>query len=198
MAGHAHAAAELSDETDADPAPADDDDADTGPDAGRRVQRAPKKSVVAVALAASVALAILVGWLGFGTYQRHERLLECERFVAVGRQAAVNLTTIDFNEADADVARVLESATGTFRDDFQKRAQPFIDVVRKAKSRSVGVVTEAGLERLDGDHAQILVAVQVKSSTEGGPESEPRDWRMRIDVQKSGSDLKLANVQFVP
>ena len=50
-------------------------------------------------------------------------------FVQVARQGALNLTTIDCQSADADVQRILDSATGTFYDDFSKRSQPFIDVV---------------------------------------------------------------------
>ena len=203
MAGHADTASELVDDPNAvndqnDPAPPENGEVDAEPakaalPAGRRSMQ----SIVAVAIAISVVLAVLVGWLGVGAYQDHARRLEQERFVAVGRQAAVNLTTIDFTQADADVARILDSGTGTFLDDFRKRAQPFIDVVKQAKSKSVGVVTDAGLETRDGDHAQILVAVQVTSSTEGGPDTGPRGWRMRIDVQKTGSDFKVANVQFV-
>ena len=38
----------------------------------------------------------------------------------------------------------------TFYDDFHKRAQPFVDVVKQAQSKSVGTVTEAGVESEDG------------------------------------------------
>jgi len=53
------------------------------------------------------------------------------------------LTTIDYNEADADVQRILNSTTGSFYDDFSKRSQPFVDVVKQARSKSEGTVTEA-------------------------------------------------------
>ena len=121
-------------------------------------------------------------------------------FLQVGRQGALNLTTIDHQQADADVQRILDSATGTFDDDFQRRAQPFIDVVRQAQSKSVGTISEAGLESESesGDEAQVLVAVTVKTSNAGAPEQEPRAWRMRISVQKVGDEAKVANVEFVP
>ena len=110
----------------------------------------------------------------------------------------MNLTTIDFQHADDDVKRILDSATGTFYDDFQQRAQPFTEVVKQVRSKSVGTVTEAGLESESADEAEVLVAVAVHTTIEGQPEQQPRAWRMRILVQKVGDDTKVSNVEFVP
>ena len=145
-----------------------------------------------------VALAGLTGWLGFRTYQSHQADEQRKLFLQVGRQGALNLTTIDWQQADANVQRILDSATGTFYDDFQKRAQPFIDVVKQAQSKSVGTIAEAGLESESDHDAQVLVAVTVKTSNAGAPEQAPRAWRMRISVQKVGDEAKVSNVEFVP
>jgi Mce-associated membrane protein len=151
-----------------------------------------------VGLVVVLALGGLTGWLGFRAYQSHQLDAQRKVFVQVGRQGALNLTTIDFQHADDDVKRILDSATGTFYDDFQKRAQPFTEVVKQVKSKSVGTVTEAGLESESDDQAQVLVAVAVNTTIEGQPEQQPRAWRMRITVQKVGDDTKVSNVEFVP
>ena len=114
------------------------------------------------------------------------------------RQAAVNLTTINYTEVDADIQRILNSATGAFHDDFQKRSQPFVDVVKQVQSKSEGTVAEAGLVSETGDEAQVLVAVAVKTSIAAAPEQEPRRWRLRITVQKTADGAKVSNVEFVP
>ncbi len=151
-----------------------------------------------VGLVLVVALAALTGWLGFRTYQSHKADEERNLFLQVGRQGALNLTTIDWQQADANVQRILDSATGTFYDDFQKRAQPFVEVVKQAQSKSVGTIAEAGLESESDNGAQVLVAVTVKTSNAGAPEQAPRAWRMRISVQKVGDEAKVSNVEFVP
>jgi Mce-associated membrane protein len=151
-----------------------------------------------VGLVLVVALAGLTGWLGFRTYQSHKADEERNLFLQVGRQGALNLTTIDWQQADANVKRILDSATGTFYDDFQKRAQPFVEVVKQAQSKSVGTIAEAGLESETDNGAQVLVAVTVKTSNAGAPEQAPRAWRMRISVQKVGDEAKVSNVEFVP
>jgi len=145
-----------------------------------------------------LALGGLTGWLGFRAYQAHEAEQERNLFLQVGRQGALNLTTIDWQNAEADVQRVLESATGTFYDDFQNRAQPFVEVVKQAQSKSVGTIAEAGLESTDGDQAKVLVAVTVNTSNAGAPQQEPRAWRMRLTVEKVGEEAKVSNVEFVP
>lgn len=142
-------------------------------------------------------LAGLTGWRGYRAYQEHEAQAQRDLFVQVARQGAVNLTTINYTEADADVQRILDLATGAFREDFEQRSKPFIDVVKAAQSKSEGTVTDAGLESQRGDSAQVLVAVAVKSRTAGGEEA-PREWRMRIEVRSIGDDAKVSNVVFVP
>jgi Mce-associated membrane protein len=139
----------------------------------------------------------LGGWLGYRSIQKHDAQDQRDLFVQTARQGAVNLTTISYTEVETDVQRILDSATGAFRDDFDKRSQPFIEVVKAAQSRSEGTVTEAGLESQRGDTAQVLVAVAVKSKTAAG-EQAPREWRMRIEVQAVGDGAKVANVVFVP
>ena len=148
----------------------------------------------AVILATLTALA---GWLGYRAYEKHEVQVQRDLFVSVARQGAVNLTSINYTEADADVQRILDLATGGFRDDFAQRSKPFVDVVKAAQSKSEGTVTDAGLESQHGDSAQVLVAVAVKSRTAGGEEA-PREWRMRIEVQQVGEDARVSNVVFVP
>jgi Mce-associated membrane protein len=187
------------DETEEHDAPIDDE---RGHSENALLQRmyanSPAKLAIAIGLVAVVALGALAGWLGFLAYQSHQTQAERELFVQVGRQGALNLTTIDWQHADTDVQRVLDSATGTFYDDFSKRSQPFIDVVKKAQSKSVGTITEAGLESESGNEAQVLVGVGVNTSNIGAVEQEPRFWRMRISVQKVGGEAKVSNVAFVP
>ena len=147
--------------------------------------------------AAVVALASLTGWLGFRLYESHHAQAQRNQLVQAARQGALNLTTIDWQHADADVQRILDGATGQFHDDFSSRAQPFVDVVKRAQSVTVGTVTEAGLESDTADTAQVLVAVSVTTSNAGKAEPNSRAWRLRIFVQKVGDQAKISNVEFV-
>lgn len=201
----ASGAVELTDEVEDDVDEVEDDGEDEdydGEAGGEAIPARTPMSHVKVALIAGiagvVALAGLTGWLGFRTYESNRADAERNLFLQVGRQGALNLTSIDWQNADADVQRILDSATGTFYDDFQQRAQPFVEVVKQAKSKSVGTISEAGVESESDNEAQILVAVTVKTSNAGTPEQQPRAWRMRISVEKIGDEAKVSNVEFVP
>jgi Mce-associated membrane protein len=207
-------AAETKKATDGDEAGAADGDEDSVADFDAEApgEEAPEEAAPAkprmshlklatlVGLVVVVALAGLTGWLGFRTYQSRQADEQQKLFLQVGRQGALNLTTIDWQQADANVQRILDSATGTFYDDFQKRSQPFVEVVKQAQSKSVGTIAEAGLEpnSITDNGAQVLVAVMVKTSNAGAPDQQPRSWRMRISVQKVGNEAKVSNVEFVP
>lgn len=157
-----------------------------------------KRAMFVAGLVIVVALGALTSWLGYQANQERHAQQQRDLFLHVGRQAAVNLTTIDHVHADADVQRILDCAVAPFRDEFQQRATAFIEVVKKARSKSEGTVTAAGLESTHADKAQVLVAVAVKTSTGDTPEQQPRAWRMRVDVEKVGDGAKVSNVAFVP
>jgi Mce-associated membrane protein len=167
--------------------------------AGRSRERvSPVRRATLFGLAVVVVLAGLTGWLGFRAHQSQQAQAQRSRFLQVARQGALNLTTIDWQHADVDVRRILDGATGEFYDDFAKRSQPFIEVLRQANATTVGKISEAGLESETPDSAQALVAVSVQTSNAGESDPVPRAWRMRITVQRVGDQVKVSNVGFVP
>ena len=144
-----------------------------------------------------VVLTALSCWLGVRFYHSQQERDRHNEFLQVARQGALNLTTIDWQHADADVRRIVDGATGEFHEDFVKRSQPFIDAVQQSKAKTVGSVVEAGLESETTDTARALVAVSVQTSNAAGPDQVQRSWRLRIDVQRVEDQVKVSNVQFV-
>jgi Mce-associated membrane protein len=161
--------------------------------------RSPVRRGLVAGAAIVVTLAALAGWLGYRTHQSVQTEQLNNLLIGAGRQGAINLTTIDAAEVDKDVQRILDSATHQFYDDFAKRSQPFIDVVKQAQTKSVGTVTDAGLESTAGNEGQVLVSVTVHTTNHGVPEQQPHSWRMRLTVKKTGDrEAKVSKVEFVP
>jgi Mce-associated membrane protein len=180
---------------------ADDAEGVTDPDTGKPARQwlSGTKGLIAASIIAIVGLLGVGGWLGFRIHQDNQVQEQRNLYVQVARQTAINLTTINYTEVDADIKRVLDSATGAFHDEFQNRSQPFVEVVKKVQSKSEGTISEAGLLSYTKDQAQVLVAVAVKTSMAGAPpDQEPRRWRMRLTVDKTGDSAKVSNVEFVP
>jgi Mce-associated membrane protein len=195
-------------EPDSGPIP-DSDTGDASEEAGMRVvetrnrrslaDHVTPRLTLAVGLALLLILTGVCGWLGYSVHRAKETSHLRQEFLEVARQGAVNLTTIDFEHADADVKRILDSASGQFLDEFSARSAPFIEVVKKVQSKSVGTVTAAGIESVNGQEGQVLVAVSVTTTTKAVPDTQHRYWRMRIIVTKQGEDdIKVSKVNFVP
>lgn len=192
---------ELSDEPTPDPTDESDDeltDVEEGATAHSRWRLAPPRLALVIGLTMVAALAALIGYLGVQEHRAQQSADLRELYLQTGRQGAVNLTTIDWHHADADVQRILGMATGTFYDDFSQRSQPFVEVVKKVQSVSTGTVAVSGVESATDTGAQVLVAVNVRTTTNEAPEESSRSWRMRLSIQKVGNDAKVSNVEFVP
>jgi Mce-associated membrane protein len=149
-------------------------------------------------LVAGVVLAGPVGWLGFRAYEAHNLDVQRNLFVHAASQGAANLLSVDYQHADADAQRILDSATDKFYASFARRKQSYIDDAKRTRSQLVGTVTDAGLESRSGDQGRVLVAVTVKSSDPAQTHQEPHFWRIRVTVRKIGDVAKVSDVVFVP
>jgi Mce-associated membrane protein len=149
-------------------------------------------------LVVGVVLAGVVGWLGFRAYEAHNLDAQRNLFVRAASQGAANLLTVDYQHADADAQRILDSATGKFYDSFARRKQSYIDDAKRTRSQLVGTVTDAGLEARSGNQGRVLVAVTVKSSDPTQTHQSPHFWRIRVTMQKTGDVAKVSDVVFVP
>ncbi|MGO9032276.1 hypothetical protein [Mycobacterium sp.] len=150
--------------------------------------------------AAIVAICGLLGASGWMLWHHHTVLAERQRsaaYVAAARQGVVNLTSLDFNKAKEDVQRVLDSATGEFRDDFQRRADDFASVVKDSKAVTQGSVTASAVESMSKDSAVVLVLANERVTNSAGAKDDPRAFRFRVSVVRDGDQLKISKVEFV-
>lgn len=151
-----------------------------------------------VVMAGIALLVAAAGWLGWRDVEVRQTGGERAQMVAAGTEGLLALTTIDHQDVDADVQRILDTSTGGFRADFEKKAGGFKDAARRAQSTSVGTVTAAGWESTDGDAGSVLVALRVMTTNRGVPERQPKAWRTRVTVTKEDGRFKVAAVEFVP
>ncbi|VEG52601.1 conserved Mce associated membrane protein [Mycolicibacterium aurum] len=158
----------------------------------------PHRVALLFGLVALAVVAAVGGWLTNAYHHQHVADQQYATYLQTARQGALNLTTIDWQHADTDIARILDSSTGQFRDDFSARAEDFTTVVKQTQSRTEGTIVDAGIESEMPSGAKVLVAVNVKSTQGNQPEQRSRGWRMRILVERDGDSAKVANVEFVP
>jgi Mce-associated membrane protein len=166
--------------------------------AGRRL-RAPTV-LLALSIAAVVAIVGLLGASGWMAWQHHHVVKDRERaaaYIATAKQGVINLTSLDFNKAKEDVQRVLDIATGDFKDEFQKRAEDFAAVVKDSKAVTEGSVAATAVESMNNDSAVVLVLSNERVTNIAGAKDQPRTFRFRVSVVHDGDDLKVSKVEFV-
>ena len=187
-------------ETPEAPEPSDaPEPAATSTEPARRRLRVPGLSGL-LAPAAIVAICALLGASGWMLWHHHNAMEERERsaaFIATARQGVINLTSLDFNKAKEDVQRVLDSATGEFRDDFQRRADDFASVVKDSKAVTEGSVAATAVESMGKDSAVVLVLANERVTNLAGAKDQPRTFRFRVSVVHDGDELKVSKVEFV-
>lgn len=169
------------------------------PASRRRWLRVPVSAGVKVA--AVIVICALLGASGYMVWQHHNAIQERQRaaaFAAAARQGVINMTSLDFNHAKADVQRVLDSSTGEFRDDFQQRAADFASVVEQTKVVTEGTVNAAAIESMGKDSAVVLVSATSHVTNSAGAKDEPRAWRLRVTVADNAGQMKMSKVEFVP
>lgn len=161
--------------------------------------RLPRLSTIAMA-AAVVIICGFTGLSGYIVWQHHEATERQQRaaaFAAGAKQGVINMNSLDFN-AKEDVARVIDSSTGEFRDDFQQRAADFTKVVEQSKVVTEGTVNATAVESMNEHSAVVLVAATSRVTNSAGAKDEPRAWRLKVTVTEEGGQYKMSKVEFVP
>jgi Mce-associated membrane protein len=116
--------------------------------------------------------------------------------LAAARQQAVNLTTIDARRLDQDVQRILDGATGEFRQQFEAGASDLTSVLTKTESVSTGEVLEAALVTSDDDSGQVLVVVDSTITNTQEPKGRLSHYRMQLDLVRQGGRWLTSNLEF--
>lgn len=175
----------------------DNDDADSVTDDEPARSRRSKVLEVAAVIAICGFLAVS-GYLAWCHHTATREKEQTAAFAGAARQELINLTSFDFRHAKEGVQRVLDNATGEFRDDFASRAADFTTVVEKSQVVTEGRVGAVAVESMDTDSAVVLVAATSNVTNAAGAEEELRVWRMRLTVTREGDEYKVSKVVMVP
>jgi Mce-associated membrane protein len=175
-------------------------DAEPGDAEAKPPRRRNRRLIGAVALVSIIALTFAGLSVFFGIEHRDARANADERlgYVQAARQGVVNILTVNFNTAPADIQRILDGATGPWRDEFTPQSAPFLDVVKKSQVVTTAEITDAGLEHVNDDGtAQVLVAAASKVSNAAGAKDDPRTFRVRVTVAPDAGRLKISKMEYI-
>lgn len=176
---------------------------DTEPTTGKsRRLRMPRIRWGLVAAGVAIILTTLfVAASGYLVWQHRLAEQEQERraeYQAAARQSVVTLMSLDFNNAQEDVQRIIDNSTGQFKEDFEAQAEAFAQVARDSKVVTEVTVNVAAVKSMTDTGATALVSATSRVTNSAGANQEPRSWRLLVDLAKEGDQIKMAKVEFVP
>ncbi len=167
------------------------------PTTGSRLQVSVSVLLTAATIVVICALLGASGWMAWHHHKIIQERQQSAAFAAAARQGVINLTSLDFKKSKEDVQRIVDSATGEFRDQFQKTAEDFASVVKDTKAVAEGTVAASAVESTSKDSAVVLVLANERVTNSAGAKDEPRTFRFRVSVVRDGDQLKLSKVEFV-
>lgn len=158
-----------------------------------------RRGVMAAAALVGIVLLITAVALQLQHKQSDDSRTKDAAIVAAASQGVVEMLSIDHATADADIASILDDATGEWKSDFEGRSGSFASVVRDASVSTTGEVLGAGLEAHNPDGSStVLVAARSKVTNTAGADEEPRSWRLRVGVTEQDGSFKISKMEFVP
>lgn len=163
-----------------------------------RIGRILKVVAAVIAVACTAALVTLSVLMVISHRQQAAEDQRRAEFAAAARQSVVTLMSLDFNKAKEDVQRIIDNSTGQFHDDFKNQAEDFIKVTQDSKVITEVTVNSTGVESMTDDSAVVLVSATSRVTNAAGAKQEPRSWRLSVNLDRAGDQIKMSKVEFVP
>lgn len=129
--------------------------------------------------------------------QAHSEAQNRAEFAAAARQVVLTLMSIDFNDPQAGMDRIINNSTGEFLNDFTHAADDFRRMSEDAQVVTKAEVRAAAVQSMTPDTAEVLVAVSSTITDAAGVQEAPRSWRLKVGLQRADAQIKMSNVEFV-
>ena len=150
--------------------------------------------------ATALAVCALSGLSATMFWQQHQREKQQQRiaeYAAVARQSAINLMSLDYNDAKGSVQRVLDGATGEFKENFESQSAALIKGLADAKVVTTVTVQSVAVQQHSDDSAVVLVAAQSQATNVQDARKAPQKFRVVVTLATDDGQLKTSQVDFV-
>jgi Mce-associated membrane protein len=147
----------------------------------------------------AVALAATVGVYGY-TQWWQARDLEKQRAAATqaARQTGVNLASIDYRQVQKGIDRVLSGMTGDVKNQWATQAKIVADTATKNQVVSQVEQVRAGVISMDGDSAEVMVAINARATSPQAKQGAPRYHRFEMTLTRVGDRWLVSKMGMVP
>ena len=153
---------------------------------------------VAVLAAVVIGLGATASWLGVSVWHAGDAADQRAAAEQAARQTAINLVSIDYRNVQQGIQRVLSGMTGDIKDEWATQSKTIADTATKNQSTSSVQSVRAGLVSIDGDSAEVIVAVTAVTSSPKVKQGAPRYYRFTMDLTRTGDRWLVSKLGLVP
>ncbi|PQP42398.1 hypothetical protein [Mycolicibacterium austroafricanum] len=150
-----------------------------------------------VAVLCSVAMVAASGLILFGHRNAVQDQQNRAEFAAAAKQVAVTLMSIDFNDPQAGMHRIIDNSVDPFRAEFQSSSDEFVKLSADAKVTTKATASVAAVQSATADSAVVLVAATSTVTNADGVAEPPRSWQLKLELQRDGDRIKMSKVDFL-
>jgi Mce-associated membrane protein len=167
----------------------------------RRLRRVRRPGAKALGVGAAIVLIFAsLGASGYMVWQHrtlvHERQRAAE-FAAAARQGVVTFMSIDANHAKEDFQRIIDDSTGQLKDQLEAMAIYLVKNAEDAKVSTKATVDAVAVESMTDNSAVVLVVAKSDTTNPDNTKRPPASWRLSVDIDRDGGQLKMSKVEFL-
>lgn len=168
------------------------------PKSSRRPRRPSSKAVIVsigvMVFGGSLVASGLMVWRDHTIMDRRQLATE---FAAAARQGVTTLMSIDPTHARADLQRTIDSCTGPLKTQLEATSAVMAKQAEESKVVSKVTVEAVAVESVTHNSAVALVAAKSDVTNPDNTKRPPVLWRLSINLQRDGGQLKMSKVDFV-
>lgn len=149
--------------------------------------------MLSLALVASLLFSLFLLIRGPGDDDAGQR----DEVLGVAETYALNLSSYDYTKLDQDFARVLDTATGDFKDQYSVAKESLREAIVKFQGKATGNVLARAVLSLDGDHAEVILFVDQTVTNANTAQPRIDRLRMRMGLEKQSGRWFINKLDLV-
>lgn len=168
------------------------------PDHGpTRPVRPPLWLVAAVLVGVTAALGWQAGSAHLDARRIDARDRDAVRVTEVASEAARSLVSFQAATATADMERLLDSGTDSFRSTYAEEIGRFRGTVAEQKVNSEGKTVSAAVTSLKDEQAEVIVAASAQVTNKATSTPRQMYYRFSVSVVREGDTWRVDRLEFV-
>lgn len=161
-------------------------------DLGRRVSW--RTGLVAVIAA---ALLVFAGERALAWQHDRQRVTDESDAAAAATAEVEGLIDVSVSTSEEDIDKLLDGATAGFRDELENQADGLRKALTENEVTATGEVVSTGVVKLEDGRATVIVAATGTVENKQTAEAEPRNYRLRVDLQQEDERWLVSGLEFV-